>query len=160
MDAAVRDSVPENGRVRPGIGLVSLPLGMSWTTFEHVTFVFRRRTLRCVERQQLVSGEPQRSFPGCQPDRRPIPCLPRASQSTCYPDLSWPRGLAQTDNSMMGSADGAVVDRHQNVHRFRTCRVYRRRRHFLHRYDSILAAIVTGIFLFLHGMLTTVIFRS
>ena len=160
MDAAVRDSIPENGRGRPGTGLASLPLGMSWTTIRTCDLWLSEEDVEVRRTAAIGVCEPQRSFPGCQPDRRPIPCLPRASQSTCYPDLSWPRGLAQTDNSMMGSADGAVVDRHQNVHRFRTCRVYRRRRHFLHRYDSILAAIVTGIFLFLHGMLTTVIFRS
>ena len=31
---------------------------------------------------------------------------------------------------------------------------------FLHRYDSILGAVVTGIYLILPGMLTAVIFRS
>ena len=47
-------------------------------------------------------------------------------------------GLEQTDNSMMGIAEGAVIDGHQNGHRFGTYGPYRRRRHFLPRYASVL----------------------
>jgi len=39
---------------------------------------------------------------------------------------------------MMGIAKGAVIDGHQNGHRFGTYRPYRRRRHFLPRYASVL----------------------
>lgn len=105
--------------------------------FGHVTFVFRRVTLWCVEWQQLVSRSPTTSQV-----RSAVVGTSVIASSEGNPLVTWTccgrLGLEHTDDSMMGIAKGAVIDGHQNGHRFGTYRPYRRRRHFLPRYASVL----------------------
>jgi hypothetical protein len=73
---------------------------------------FRANAMQSKSKKALTIGKAKCAKKSRGPFRLICASLKR-SRSSCHPDLLGPGGLEQTDNSMIGIADGAVVDEHQ-----------------------------------------------